>query len=65
MSLLAWFWMAELLTCARGEQLVGASVPKGAGLQGKRGHLDSTSGQVEGRLLAENKGSFTESDIWP
>ena len=38
---LAWFWMAAFLTCASAKQSVRASVPRGAGLHGKVGHLDT------------------------
>lgn len=39
--LLAQFWIAKLLTWVRGKQPVRASVPKGAGLNGKVGHRDT------------------------
>ena len=38
---LAWFWMARLHNLGEGEQPVRASVPKGAGLHGKVGHVDT------------------------
>ena len=38
---LAWFWMAEFLTCVSAKLSVWAPVPRGAGLHGKVGHLDT------------------------
>lgn len=39
--LLAWIWMAKLLTWVRGKRPVWASFPWGAEVRGKVGHLDT------------------------
>lgn len=50
---LAWFWMVKLLTCVGAKQSVWASGPRGAGLHGKVGHLDTylRTGERQSGLL--------------